>query len=210
MKKLISKATRGFILAATLSLVITSCTKEQKNNLQTENASLTTAVGTSAELAPTSCGTIPSDLKPPQGNKLSLQTYASGVQIYQVRRNAVDPNIFEWVNVAPSATVYAKPDFTSPIALHYAGPSWEFSKGIFKGEKVVGSKSKAVVVDARSIPWLLLKAVDSLSSAGNKITYIQRTCTTGGLPPAIAPGESNLGKLDSIPYTANYLFYTKD
>jgi hypothetical protein len=74
----------------------------------------------------------------------------------------------------------------------------------------VAAKQKGVIVDASAVPWLLLKAVDSLSSPGNKVTYIQRVCTTGGLPPATIPSESNLGQLDSIPYTANYLFYIKD
>ena len=120
------------------------------------------------------CGIIPQDLAVPHGNKLLMQTYATGVQIYQVRRNAVDPNIFEWVNIAPSATLYTRPDFTNPVALHYKGPTWEFIKGPDKDEKVVASKLKGVTVDATAIAWLLLKATDSLSSPGNRITFIQR------------------------------------
>jgi hypothetical protein len=141
---------------------------------------------------------------------LAFQTFAKGVQIYQVRRSPTDPNVFVWVNTAPSANLYAKPDFTSQVGIHYAGPSWEFTKGPFKNDKVVGSKWKVIMMDASAIPWLLLKAVDSLSSPGNKITYIQRVCTKGGLAPSAPATESNLGQTDSIPYTATYLFYTKD
>jgi hypothetical protein len=55
----------------------------------------------------------------------------------------------------------------------------------------------------------LLKTVENLSSPGNKVTYIQRVCTTGGLAPTITPNESNLGQVENVPYTATYLFYKK-
>jgi hypothetical protein len=206
----VKKNIAGFIFMALAALVIVSCSKEEKNELQTQSAAQTVASAADAKTVYTSCGSIPADLNVPEGNKLLLQAYATGVQIYQVRRNPVDPNVFEWVNVAPAATLYAKPDFTNLLGTHYKGPSWEFTKGVFKDEKVVAAKQKGVNVDATAVPWLLLKAVDSLSSPGNKVTYIQRVCTTGGLPPATIPSESNLGKLDSIPYTANYLCYIKD
>lgn len=210
MKKAIRKAIHGSIFVTMVSLVILSCTKEERENSEVPNTTFAKATNANSVLAYSSCGAIPGDLKVPQGNKLVMQTYASGVQIYQVRRTVADPNVFAWVNIAPSATVYAKPDFTLPVAIHYGGPSWEFTKGPFKDEKVVGTKLKGITVDATAVQWLLLKAVDSLSSPQNKITYIQRLCTTGGLPPSTVPAESNLGTLDSIPYTANYLFYIKD
>jgi len=46
---------------------------------------------------------------------------------------------------------------------------------------------------------LLLEAVDSLSSAHNKITYIQRLFIAGGLAPTTGADEAHLRKLDSIP-----------
>ncbi|HEX7905454.1 MAG TPA: DUF3455 domain-containing protein [Chitinophagaceae bacterium] len=210
MKKLLSKTIRGSIFVATMSLIISSCRKDERANSATPNAMLDETTYASTVPVYATCGTIPGDLKVPEGNKLVMQTYASGVQIYQVRRSAADPNVFVWVNTAPSAMVYAKPDFTNPVAVHYGGPTWEFTKGLFKDEKVVGTKLKGIPVDPTAVQWLLLKAVDSLSSPRNKITYIQRICTTGGLPPSTVPVESNLGTLDSIPYTANYLFYIKN
>jgi hypothetical protein len=209
MNKLISKTIHVSILVAIASLIISSCTKNAENS-EASNAAI--AGATSANTIPvySTCGAIPADLQVPAGNKLLMQTYASGVQIYQSRRSVADSNIFVWVNIAPSATVYAKPDFTNPIAIHYVGPTWEFTKGPFKDEKVVGAKWKGVTVDATAIQWLLLKAVDSLSSPGNKITYIQRICTTGGLAPSAIPAEYNPGTLMNSPYTASYLFYIKD
>ena len=208
MKELITKTIRGFILLTITSLAIAGCKKDANKNL-TEPGSDDITLNTREAKESSTCGLIPHDLQVPAGNKLALQTYASGVQIYQVRRNVVDSNIYEWVNIAPLATVYSKPDFTKTVALHYKGPSWEFTKGVFKGDKVVASKWKGVTMDATAIPWLILKVIDSLSSPGNKITYIQRVCTTDGLPPSTPASPFNLGDLDSIPYTANYLFYIK-
>jgi hypothetical protein len=209
MEKTIIKNIRGLILITGVALAIVSCRKEQNTGFKTSpgDAQVTTNLKDANAIPVVCAGTIPDSLQVPAGNRFVLQAYAKGVQIYQVRRSATDPTVFLWVNIAPSATLYARPDFTNQVAIHYAGPTWEFTKGAYKGEKVVGTKLKGFTSDVTAIPWLLLKAVDSLSSAGNKVTYIQRICTAGGLPPATIPVEEQLGKLDSIPYTASYLFY---
>ena len=150
---------------------------------------------------------IPDSLNVPAGNKLVAEGFARGVQIYQVKRSATNPNVFSWVNIAPSATLYTKPNFTQELALHFAGPTWEFTKGHNKGQRVVGKKIAGITQDPSAIQWLLLQAVDSLSSGNNKITYIQRIFTIGGLAPTTGADEAHLGKLDSIPYRALYLFY---
>lgn len=210
MRKVIIKSIRGLIWLVTTSVVIAGCTKDANKNSVLEFVSDGITSNSAPQLISPTCSDIPADLQVPEGNKLVLQTYATGVQIYQVRRNVVDSNVYEWVNIAPSATVYSKPDFTNTVALHYKGPTWEFTKGVFKGDKVVASKWKGVIVNQTAVPWLILKVVDSLSSPGNKITYIQRVCTSAGLSPLTPASASNLGEVDSIPYTANYLFYIKE
>ena len=132
MKKIISKTIRGLVLFATTSLSIASCTKDANKNSASNLVSNGITSNTGVELVSSTCGSIPYDLQVPEGHKLVLQTYASGVQIYQVRRNVVDSNIYEWVNIAPSATVYSKPDFTNSVALHYKGPAWEFIRGVLE------------------------------------------------------------------------------
>jgi len=208
MKKIMIKTIYGSIFIGLATLLISSCTKNHNNDLQNENEALVKPERSEAALFST-CSVIPQDLTVPTGNKLQWQAYAAGVQIYQVRRNSANPNLIEWVNIAPSATLFARHDYSKPIGVHYKGPTWEFEKGANKNEKVVATKLRAVNVDAGSVAWLLLKAVDSLSSPGNKISFIQRICTSAGLPPAKPANESNLGEVDSIPYTAAYLFYTK-
>jgi len=199
--KSINKMVSAALLAGTLVFAITGCEKTLndpgKSNFM--NDSRQNAAGCSND--------IPDSLQVPDGNKLTLQVYAKGVQIYQVQQSLNDNNVYLWVNIAPSATLYAKENYINQLGIHYKGPTWEFTKGRYKDEKVIAKKLRAVTQDATAIPWLLLQAVDSLSSAGNAITYIQRIYTEGGLAPAKPATQNNLGELDSIPYTAVYRFY---
>jgi hypothetical protein len=211
MEKKIRKNITGFMMIASLALVITSCQKEQRagsENSDSGSLAINNLIPEQAIQPPSLCSPIPDTLQPPPGNRFILQTFARGVQIYQVRRSATDPNVFSWVNTAPFATLYAKPEFVNPVINHFAGPSWEFIKGPEKGETIVGTRVKGATIDQTAIQWLLLKAVDPLSTPGNKITFVQRVCTHGGLAPTTGADEAHLGQIDSIPYTASYLFYT--
>jgi len=206
MKRTIRRNVYGFMLIANLALVITSCQKENNTPLRASDDGL--SGNSHAVVIPEICSAIPDSLQPPTGNRLFLQTFARGVQIYEVQRSATDPNTLVWVNIAPKATLYTKPSFVDPIIDHFAGPSWQFIKGPFKGEKVVAKKVKGSTQDPTAIQWLLLQAVDDLSTPGNPVSFVQRICTHEGLAPAAAPTQ--LGQLDSIPYTASYLFYTRN
>jgi len=211
MKKTIGKKIYGIMLIASFALVITSCQKEQNANFKNSNdaqGKINTNGNAMPEITP--CSNIPDSLAVPEGNKLFLQTFARGVQIYEIQRSAADPNTLVWVNIAPLATLYTKPDFVNPIIHHFAGPSWQFLKGPFKDEKVVAKKVQGITPDPTAIQWLLLKADSTLSTPGNPVTFVQRICTVGGLAPRTIPEGAQLGQLDSIPYKASYLFYTKN
>src|SRR3954453_19096467 len=129
MKKTIGNILSTLMLTAGLAILVTSCGK-QKEQHKNEHLDL--------------CAPIPDSLNVPAGNSLKLQAFARGFQIYQVKRSAGDPTVFSWVNIAPLATLFEKPDFTNQVILHYAGPTWEFTKGPEKGEKVVARKLKGV------------------------------------------------------------------
>ena len=212
MKKTTSK--KFYVLAFTIAFVITlvSCRKDlnsgQENNAEGQSQTMM-AEGDSKHGSSQGLITIPEILQVPAGNKLSLQVYAKGVQIWEVKRSTTNPTIITWVNIAPSAKLYRNPNFTDQLGTHYAGPTWEFQKERYSHKKVVAAKLQAVTVDVTAVPWLLLKAVDSLSSPNNKISYIQRISTTGGLAPVTGADEEHLGMQVSIPYTASYLFYEK-
>lgn len=199
------------MLIASFALVMTSCQKEQNTGLKTGNetqGNIHANANAGADI--TTCSPIPEILNVPEGNKLFLQTFARGVQIYEIQRSAADPSTLVWVNIAPFATLYAKPEFVNPVIDHFAGPSWQFIKGPFKDEKVVAKKVQGVTKDESAIQWLLLKADSTLSTPGNPVTFVQRICTQDGLAPKTIPAGAQVGQLDSIPYKASYLFYTKE
>ena len=198
------KITHAVIIMAMSAVVFISCRKDHNENVPNNPADEEIAL-----LANNHIPALPDSLKVPEGNRLVAEGYATGVQIYQVKRNATNPNVFSWVNIAPLAKLFTKPDHRELMALHFAGPTWQIVKGHNHGQTVVGKKLFGVTQDASAIQWLLLQAVDSLSSSNNQITFIQRLFTVGGLAPTTGADEAHLGQLDSIPYTAKYLFYEK-
>jgi hypothetical protein len=145
---------------------------------------------------------IPDALRAPANQLLTLQAHAKGVQIYQCKPSKDDVTRFEWVLLAPEASLF---DSTGKkIAKHYAGPTWE---GI-DGSQVVGQvAARANSPDGHSIPWLLLTA-KSTSGRGQfgAVASIQRIHTVGGnAPPACSASKAD-AKL-RVAYAADYFFY---
>lgn len=129
-----------------------------------------------------------------QGETPFFHVYAAGVQIYRW-------NGTTWSLVGPDAVLYADPGHHAGVGTHYAGPTWETTSG----SKVVASVSDRCTADADAVPWLLLEAVSTEGPGPfQKVTYIQRVNTTGGLAPA--PGGT-VGDEVRVPYTAEYFFY---
>jgi hypothetical protein len=143
---------------------------------------------------PASCSSIEVEA----GNKVSFHVYAIGVQVYKWNGTA-------WTFKEPVANLYSNANYKGRgVGIHYVGPTWESNSG----SKVVAARvpNTGCTPDATAIPWLLLKTV-STDGPGifSKVTYIQRTNTTGGLAPT-APGTT-VGEEKSVPYTAEYYFY---
>ena len=134
-------------------------------------------------------------LQVPAGNKVAFHAYALGVQIYRW-------NGTSWVFVAPEAELFAGAEDDDPVAIHYAGPTWESASGSF----VVGKVLQRCTPDPAAIPWLLLQAVDSEGPGiFDGVTFIQRLNTVGGKAPTNAGDFS--GEEARVPYTAEYVFY---
>jgi hypothetical protein len=129
------------------------------------------------------------------GNKVAFRVYALGVQIYRW-------NGTSWAFVAPAARLFADSEYHGEVGVHYAGPTWESHSG----GKVSASRLESCAPDPTAIPWLLLQMV-STEGPGifDRVTYIQRVNTAGGLPPT-APGPF-IGAEEEVPYTAEYYFY---
>jgi Protein of unknown function (DUF3455) len=144
---------------------------------------------------PPQCGSISVD----EGHKLALHVYARGVQIY--KWNATTQ---AWDFDAPRASLFAEENYFGEIGSHYRGPSWESKSG----SKVVATRvpGTGCTPDPTAIAWLKLVSTET-NGPGifNRVTYIQRVNTTGGLPPGM-PGSLD-GEIKEVPYTAEYYFY---
>jgi hypothetical protein len=147
---------------------------------------------------------VPDSLKVPATQLLSLETQATGVQIYECKAGKDGPLQFEWVFKAPEAELF---DSTGKrIGRHYAGPTWESNDG----SKVVGEvRTRDNGPDSSAIPWLLLSAK---STSGNGVfsqtQSIQRVHTVGGKAPAEGCNQAQVGKEARVPYNAIYNFYS--
>jgi len=131
-----------------------------------------------------------------EGNKLAFHVYAKGVQIYRW-------NGMAWSFVAPEATLYAELGYFGEVGIHGMGPHWTSKSGSrVEAARVMGTGCRP---DPTAIEWILLKQT-KVEGAGifGKVTFIQRTNTTGGLAPT-DPGSLN--ELRQVPYTAEYWFY---
>jgi len=75
---------------------------------------------------------VPENLRTPETEVLSLETKATGVQIYECNASKDESTRFEWIFKAPEADLFDMAG--NKIAKHYAGPTWESNDG----SKMVG------------------------------------------------------------------------
>ena len=144
---------------------------------------------------------VPADIAVPDGNKVYLVGHAVGVQIYSCNATSTG---FGWTLVAPRAELYG--DNGKLVATHFGGPTWQARDG----SAVRAQRVNGVTVDPTAIPWLLLAATPTSAGDDGRLsatTYIQRTATTGGLPPAAGCAAPTAGSTTEVPYTADYHFW---
>jgi hypothetical protein len=154
----------------------------------------------------TACGVvhagqnIPAEIAAPNGNKAVLTLHAKGEQRYLCVANA---DLYAWQFQAPKAQLFNQQG--QAIGLHSLGPVWLHEDG----SRIVGkTMSQFQQQSIISIPWLLLEAVQHQGKGVfDKITFIQRINTQGGLPPLSTCNANHLGSEKGVPYTADYIFY---
>lgn len=132
-----------------------------------------------------------------EGHKPAFHVYAKGVQIYRWNGSS-------WSFVAPEATLYAEENYFGEVGIHGMGPHWTSKSGSrVEAGRVLNTGCRP---DPNAIEWILLKTT-ATKGAGifSRVTFIQRTNTTGGLAPS-EPGTV-LNELRQVPYTAEYYFY---
>lgn len=140
-----------------------------------------------------------SSIAAPEGHKLAFHVYAKGVQIYKW-------NGFMWSFVGPEATMYAEENYFGEVGIHGFGPHWTSKSGSrVKADRVLNTGCRP---DPNAIEWILLKMKETSGSGiFGRVSYIQRTNTTGGMAPVEA---GMLNEVREIPYTAEYYFYREE
>jgi Protein of unknown function (DUF3455) len=137
----------------------------------------------------------------PENTAIVLAVAAEGVQIYESKPNSGGG--FHWSLKAPEAQL--KSASGEVLGKHGAGPSWTLNDG----SSIVGvlPPLKAVAAPG-SIPWLLI-AVKSKSSSGtlNKVDYVMRVATDGGVAPSEPPNAE--GATAKVKYHAVYIFLAR-
>ncbi|HLK88770.1 MAG TPA: DUF3455 domain-containing protein [Polyangia bacterium] len=145
---------------------------------------------------------VPAALAVPPGATLKLHARGVGTQIYVCTAGAAAGAA--WVLKAPDAKLYDARG--AEIGTHGAGPTWTASDGSAAVAKKVAD-APAAAPDA--VPWLLLR-VSANRGAGtfDDVRYVQRLGTAGGKAPPVGCDAGAVGAAASVPYTADYYFYS--
>ena len=69
-------------------------------------------------------------------------------------------------------------------------------------------KVSGITAIGTAVPWLQLKKQESLSTPGNKATYLQRVFTSGGLAPSTPARSSNVG-IREVYLIHQFIYFTK-
>ena len=155
--------------------------------------------------APMQAPDAPSAVTPPAGSKYSMTAVGIGEITYECRAKAGAADAFEWVFVAPVATLYDSKK--AVVGKYYGGPTWEAADG----SKVTGKQlAVAPAAGTGNIPLQLVQANPATGSgAMTDVTYIQRLNTQGGVAPGTACAKENVGAKQQVKYQADYAFYKK-
>ncbi|QIG93188.1 MULTISPECIES: DUF3455 domain-containing protein [unclassified Bradyrhizobium] len=129
-----------------------------------------------------------------------LAVHAEGAQVYECK--PVTDGKLAWSFREPIATLIAG---GRTVGRHYAGPNWEHVDGSAVTARTAGSAPGATAAD---IPWLKLEVI---AHRGNgvltSVATVQRINTSGG---QLDGACDKVGALQSVPYSADYVFLRRD
>jgi hypothetical protein len=159
----------------------------------------------SATFAAVDNASLPEPVRVPAGNSIKLESVGTGEITYECREKKDVAGAFEWVFVAPVATLWDMQQ--KNIGKYYGGPTWEAADG----SKVTGKQVAVAPASAGNIPLQLVKADPAMGSgAMTGITYIQRLETKGGVAPSAACNAAATGTKQQVAYQAKYVFYKQN
>jgi len=145
---------------------------------------------------------VPEAVRVPAGQRLALELFASGVQIYECAAVG-DGAGYQW-KVKASDAVLLDPG-GRPMGTQYAGPTWKAPDG----SSVVGEvRGRAPSSDPASIPLLLLEARrGDGDGVFSRVRSIQRLGTVGGRAPETSCNATQVSRVARVRFTAKYYFY---
>jgi hypothetical protein len=181
------------ISLATLALTMAACA-----SVDGARSSSTTDGRAGAPVAAAPKLGLFSNIKAPSDQSPVLQLTGQGVQIFRCERR---DNTMIWSFRQPEADLYD----ASGKAVGKHGASFSF-------EHVDGSRLVATIVANDEAPqstdlrWLLMTTRSFNRGAFERVTYVQRVNTKGGLPPARCDTAQS-GQLLRVDFTADFVFY---
>jgi hypothetical protein len=146
---------------------------------------------------------IPTALRVPPDQVLTLAARGAGFQIYECAASNANGTAFAWTLKAPEAQL--RYEVGKELGKHYAGPTWEANDG----SKVVGELvARSPGPDPSAIPWLLLRAKQTEGTGlFGAVKWIQRLHTAGGKAPTTGCSAGYAGTEARVAYSADYYFY---
>jgi hypothetical protein len=145
---------------------------------------------------------LPEAVRVPAGQRQKLATTGVGEITYECRDKKDAAGQYEWVFVAPVATLYDARRNT--VGKYYAGPTWE----AMDGSKVTGKQVAVAPGGAGNIPLQLVKTEPAMGAGAMQgLSYIQRLKTKGGVAPSMACDAGTKGQRQQVKYEADYVFY---
>jgi len=172
--------------AAAATLLLSACTAMQ---------------GERAMFSPAS---LPDTVKVPAGHRVAMETVGVGELTYECREKQQGAGQFEWTFIGPDAVLN---DRSGRRVGKYYGPpaTWESTDG----SKVTGAQLATAPGAPGSIPIQLVKANPAMGKgAMTGVTHIQRLATKGGAAPAIPCDAGSKERRQSVPYQADYIFWS--
>ena len=191
-----------------------------KNYVTALGMALTIAQPYAAHAQTVTPPSVPANIQVPAGNHAFLIGHGVGTQNY-VCAPAKSLGQVDWALFTPEATLFN--DDAGQLTTHFFSPNptegrivratWQDSQDT----STVWAKANAqAVVNPDAITWVLLEVVGrQVGPTGGATlfgsTFIQRVNTFGGLAPSTGcDTPTDLGAKAFIPYTADYVFYTKN
>ncbi len=145
---------------------------------------------------------LPEAVRVPAGEMQKMSTTGIGEITYECREKSGMAGQFEWVFVAPVATLNDAAG--KPVGKYYAGPTWEANDG----SKFTGKQVAVAPATPGNIPLQLVKAEPAMGAGAMQgINYVQRLKTQGGVAPSAPCTATNKTERRQVAYQADYVFY---